>query len=53
MENDKEEFEKVCKPVIEYLCKYYHPHCTVIIDCGHAELLEGQMAFHTEEFIKD
>lgn len=40
---DLDEFEKVTKPLMEYLMKNHHPHVTVIITATHAELVEGQM----------
>jgi hypothetical protein len=49
----QEEFEKVVRPVIEFLCKNYHPHCTIIIDQANAELLEGEIILHTEDYIQD
>lgn len=33
------EFEEVCKPVIEYLRKYYNPMCKVIISDGFSEVV--------------
>ena len=36
-----EELKELAKPLVEYIRKNYHPHTTVIIDCVHAEVLEG------------
>ena len=36
-----EELKGLAKPLVEYIRKNYHPHTTVIIDCLHAEVLEG------------
>ena len=36
-----EELKELAKPLVEYIKKNYHPHTTVIIDCVHAEVLEG------------
>lgn len=36
-----EELRELARPIVEYLRKNWHPHTTVIIDCVHAELLEG------------
>ena len=33
--------KELAKPLVEYIRKNYHPHTTVIIDCVHAEVLEG------------
>lgn len=38
-------FEDLAKPMIDFLKENYHPHATVIIDCEHAELLEGSIGF--------
>lgn len=54
MSKDKlESFEEVAKPLIKWLAENFHPHHTAIVTSTHAELLEGKMAFPTEEFIKD
>lgn len=39
----REEFEVLTRPLMEWLRANYHPHVTVIVDSGHAELLEGLM----------
>jgi len=48
METDKQkmlkEFEDACKPVIDFMYKYGHPHMTVIITQVAAEMSEGQIA---------
>lgn len=33
------EFEEVCKPVVEYLQKYYNPMCKVIISDDFSEVV--------------
>lgn len=48
-----EEFEILARPLIKYLAENYHPHATILIDNIHAELLEGQMSFSTEEYLVD
>lgn len=40
MEN-KEEFKRIAREMIKYIAENHHPHTTVIIDCGKAELLGG------------
>ena len=47
------EFEKVVRPLIKWLNDNCHPHITVIVDCGRAEILEGVTAFTTDDYIKD
>lgn len=36
-----ERFEKVAKPLIDFLNENYHPHVTVIVTPCSAELMEG------------
>lgn len=49
-EMNNKKLMELTKPVVEYIRKNYHPHTTVIIDCVHAELLEGAavVEFDTE-----
>jgi len=51
-EEQKKEFEKVVRPVMEYLSQY-HPHVKVVIDNGRAEFFEGCVSFVTEDYIPD
>lgn len=46
-------FEALAKPLVKYLNDNYNPHCSIIITCDSAEVVSGEMAFHTDEFIKD
>lgn len=39
MDEKMREFEDVCKPVIEYLRKYYNPMRRVIISDGFSEVV--------------
>lgn len=39
------EFEELAQPLIDFINENYHPHCSIIIDCDHAELLEGLVGF--------
>lgn len=52
-EEQKDEFEKLTKQVMKFLCDNFHPHVSVIVDPTHAEILEGQAATVTHEFVKD
>lgn len=47
------DFEKMTRPLIQWLNENYHPHVTIIITPTNAELLEGQMNFPTNDYIKD
>jgi len=49
----KAEFEKAARVMMEYLGKNFHPHVTVIIDNGRAEILEGSASFVSEDYIPD
>lgn len=52
--NEKQlEFESLAKPLVKFLNDNYHPHVSIIITPDSAEILSGEMAFHTEEYIKD
>lgn len=48
----KEEFESISRPMIKWLNDNCHPHVHVIIDNERAELSEGALSFHTEEYFK-
>lgn len=49
----RDQFIKACKPVIKWMNDNVHPHHTVIITHTDAELLEGEIAYRTEKFLKD
>jgi len=49
----REEFERVTRPVIEFLNKNCHPHTTVTIETNHASLFEGVCAYPCEDYIPD
>ncbi|MCW9169206.1 hypothetical protein [Klebsiella pneumoniae] len=46
-------FKTASKPLIQWLNENANPHASVIVDCTGAELLTGEIAFNTKEFIKD
>ncbi len=48
-----EEFEQLAKPLIKFLNENFNPHTTIIITPTDAEVLSGEMAIATEEFLKD
>ena len=52
-ETKRAEFEKLARPLIKFLNDNYDPHTKVIIDTVSAELVSGEMAFYTEEYILD
>lgn len=46
-------FKAAAKPLIKWLNDNANPHVSVIVDCTGAELLVGEIAFNTKEFLKD
>jgi len=53
IENRKPSFEESARPLMEYLGHNHHPHTSAYITCSSAELLEGQEAFTTDEYVLD
>jgi len=49
----RKEFETLAKPLIKFLNDNFHPHHTAVFTPTSAEILEGQIAFYTEEFLHD
>jgi len=47
------EFQELAKPLIKFLCEEWHPHTMILITPTGAELVSGEMAFQTEEFLVD
>ena len=48
-----EEFQEAVKPLVKWLNENCHPHVTVVVDCGSAELMEGIRRVVIEDYIKD
>ncbi|EOE2911575.1 hypothetical protein ACQ0ND_002766 [Klebsiella pneumoniae] len=46
-------FKTASKPLIQWLNENANPHASVIVGCTGAELLTGEIAFNTKEFLKD
>ena len=46
-------FKDASKPLIQWLNENANPHASVIVDCTSAELLTGEIAVNTKEFLKD
>lgn len=53
MQLNREEFENICKPVMEWLNNNCHPHTIIAITQTDAELLEGVCFFKTTEYLID
>lgn len=49
----REEFEKLSKPLIKFLNDNLDTHCKIIIECDSTEIVSGLCAIQTDEFIKD
>jgi len=49
----REDFEKAARVMMKYLGENHHPHVTVIIDNGRAEILESSAAVVTEDYVPD
>lgn len=52
-QEQREEFEKVSRPLIEFMNDNCHPHVHTVVDCTHAEISEGVCSFVTNEYVKD
>lgn len=49
-----QEFEKLVRPLLKYLCENHHPHVSIIITPTSAELVEGRMAIRKIlDYVKD
>lgn len=53
IEERRLDFERVIKPVMEWLSNNYHPHAKIIVDYTSAELVEGTIGMYTTEYVKD
>ena len=49
----RDEFEKAARPLMEFLCKEFHPHVTVIVTGSDAELSEGSCRIQTFDYVRD
>jgi len=48
MDEKMKEFEEVCKPVIDFLRKYYNPMCKAIISDGFSEVVVSDIGVPNE-----
>jgi len=46
-------FEEAARPLIRWLNENCSPESKVIVDISRAELLEGDGAFQTDDYVKD
>lgn len=52
-QEQKEQFEEKARELMKWLNENGHPHMSIIITPTTAELLEGCIAFTTEEYLRD
>jgi hypothetical protein len=52
-EKKRAEFEELVRPVMKWMSENLHPHTKIIIESNSAELLEGDMAVSTNEYLID
>jgi len=52
-ENKRKEFETLAKPLIKFINDNCNPHTKIIIETDSAEIVSGECAFFTKEFIKN
>lgn len=45
-------FKEIVEPVMKWLNENCHPHTSIVIGSDIAELMEGQITHHTEQFLK-
>lgn len=46
------EFEELVRPLIKYLAENHNPHTSIIITNTSAEIVEGKLCFHTEDYLE-
>jgi hypothetical protein len=52
-EQQRQQFEGLVHPLIEWLNNNCHPHVTVVVDSTSAELLEGLCSVKTTLYLRD
>lgn len=52
-DQQKEEFEKLARAMMQWLATNQHPHTHIVITANTAELSEGVCAFQTDEYLVD
>lgn len=40
----QQELKEADKPLIDFLCKYYHPHAMILVSQSNVEVCEGDWA---------
>jgi len=52
-EENRKKFEKLARPLIQFLNEHGHPHMHAMITTDSAEVSEGICAFSTDDYILD
>jgi hypothetical protein len=50
---ERAEFERLARPLVEFINNNCNPHAMIVIECDNAKLYSGEMSFYTEDYIKD
>lgn len=50
-EKQRKEFEELARPLVRFLNDNGNPHMTIIITTTSGELVSGECAFYTEEYV--
>lgn len=53
MDNKREDFDNIVKPVMKWLAENMHPHAVILVSSVSAELLESSIGLNTTEFLVD
>ena len=49
----REELERVARPLVKWINDNCHPHVVVVVDSTNIELLEGVCSIIIEDYIRD
>ena len=52
-QQERDEFEKLVEPIMEWLAKKFHPHTEIRITSTEAELTVGILSHSTDKFLVD
>ena len=52
-EEQRKELERLARPLIKFLNDNFHPHVSITIDTGSAEIKEHFCRVVTDDYIKD
>lgn len=52
-EKQRDEFEQLARPLMKWINDNFHPHASIIVTNDRAEVVEGFVAFTTNEYVPD